>query len=69
MRPPRGIYLPPVGGKRQCFRVKKSIYGLKQVHLQCNCGLLSYEQCESVVYAVGLTVHCDYRLEFVGTAK
>ena len=31
MRPPKGVNLPDVNGKRQCYLVKKSIYGLKQV--------------------------------------
>ena len=37
MRPPKGVNLPDVNGKRQCYLVKKSIYGLKQVCISDAC--------------------------------
>ena len=46
MRPPKGVNLPDVNGKRQCYLVKKSIYGLKQV---CISVCLS-DVCTKLVY-------------------
>jgi hypothetical protein len=33
MSPPKGVEIPEIKGKKQCYRLRKSIYGLKQAGL------------------------------------